>query len=474
MLSVGKGQGAFTQVGRFFPFLMVFLVLVACQGDPPVVSVTPVLSLETVEKSAPEWSRNAAIYEVNIRQYSEEGTLNEFRKSLPRLKRLGVKILWLMPVQPIGEKNRKGELGSYYSIRDYTGVNPEFGDLGDFKRLVREAHDEGMYVILDWVANHSAWDNDWARKHPDWYTQDSTGNMMPPVPDWHDVADLNYEKAGLRAAMMEAMAYWVRETDLDGFRCDVAEMVPMDFWRAVRQRLDGIKPVFMLAEGAVPELHQAFDMTYSWRVHQMMNAIAQGKKDATDLSALLMEESAEFPPDAYRMQFTSNHDENSWNGTVFERLGGGAETFAVLSAVIPGMPLIYSGQEAGLDKRLSFFDKDFIAWKSHPMFGIYQLLLAEKAVNKALWNGEAGGQLKQLPTDREKSVFAFVREKEGYAVLAVFNLGKTARDLKISGQIQPGTYRGLYQEEEIVVAPGSELAFNLPAWGYKVLVRHPQ
>ncbi|MCB0300864.1 MAG: alpha-amylase, partial [Calditrichaeota bacterium] len=209
--------------------------------------------MDAIQKKAPEWSQNATIYEVNLRQFSESGTIAAFQESLPRLKEMGVKILWLMPIQPIGEKNRKGTLGSYYSIKNYTAVNPEFGTLADFKNMVRAAHESGMFVILDWVANHTAWDHPWVSEHPDWFTRDSSGNMQPPVADWHDVVDLNYENHAMRAAMLDAVKFWVREADVDGFRCDVAEMVPLDFWRAARSALDVIKPVFMLAEGEKAE-----------------------------------------------------------------------------------------------------------------------------------------------------------------------------------------------------------------------------
>ncbi|UCG88033.1 MAG: alpha-amylase, partial [Gemmatimonadota bacterium] len=258
----------------------------SCDSDTTAESAAPVrTSLASVEKQAPEWSRNATIYEVNLRQYTEAGTFAEFEQHLPRLKEMGVEIVWLMPIHPIGVENRKGSLGSYYSVKDHTAVNPEFGDLEDLRRLVRRVHEMDMYLLLDWVANHTAWDHRWTDKHPDWYSTDADGDMIPPVPDWSDVVDLDYDNHDMRAAMIDAMRFWLREADVDGYRCDVAGMVPLDFWRAARAALDQIKPVFMLAEWDEPELHEAFDMTYSWGFHHLMNSVAQGEKDADDVQA---------------------------------------------------------------------------------------------------------------------------------------------------------------------------------------------
>ena len=296
--------------------------------------------------NSPEWSKNAVIYEVNVRQYTPEGTFNAFAAHLPRLKELGVDILWFMPITPIGELNRKGSLGSYYSVKDYRDVNPEFGTMEDFKNLVAQAHEQGMYVILDWVANHTAWDNYLVEQHPEWYAKNDNGEMISPF-DWSDVVQLDYNQPGLRDYMADALKFWVTEANVDGFRCDVAEMVPTDFWNRARAELDQIKPVFMLAEAEVPEHHEyAFDMSYGWEFHHIMNNIAKGTMNADNIQEYLTKEAGRFPANAYRMQFITNHDENSWNGTVFERLGDAVETMAVLSYTIPGMPLIYSGQES--------------------------------------------------------------------------------------------------------------------------------
>ncbi len=339
----------------------------------------------------PDWAKNASIYEVNIRQYTKEGTFKAFEAHLPRLKALGTDILWLMPIYPIGEKSRKGSLGSYYAVKDYLDVNSEYGTREDFKALVDKIHSMGMYVILDWVANHTAWDNKLIEDHPDWYTVDSTGKIVTPVEDWSDVADLNYENQDLRNYMTEALLFWVKEFGIDGYRCDVAGMVPVEFWNEARTELDKIKPVFMLAEWEDPVLlEKAFNMDYAWNLHHVMNSIAMGKKSVADLDQYFTTPEKVYPGNAIRMNFISNHDENSWNGTVWKRMGDATPSMAILSATIPGMPLIYSGQEAGLDKQLSFFEKDEIEWKEHGIGEIYKALFNLKKNNKALWNGHLG------------------------------------------------------------------------------------
>ncbi len=447
--------------------IIILFVLTTCTSQP--AEKPDPTTMETVQKQLPAWAENANIYEVNIRQYTEEGTISAFETHLPRLQEMGVKILWLMPIQPIGKKNRKGSLGSYYSISDYTAVNPEFGTLADVKRLVQRAHDLGMYVILDWVANHSAWDNPWV-ENEGWYTLDSTGNMMPPVPDWSDVADLNYDNHDMRAAMISAMKFWITETNMDGFRCDMAGMVPADFWRAARTALDGIKPMFMLAEGEGPQYHDAFDMSYTWEIHHTMRAIANGEKNANDIAGLILGKQESYPENAYLMQFTSNHDENSWQGTVYERLAGGVKTFAVLTATVPGMPLIYSGQETGLNKRLAFFEKDTINWENLSLADFYKTLLTLKTKNKALWNGNKGGELQQLNSGKDEAVFTFLRESGGDQVLVVLNLSNADQSMRLESDAISGNYRDIFGDGE-TVALEEKLVLDLKPWEYFVYER---
>ncbi|HDP67732.1 MAG TPA: alpha-amylase [Candidatus Marinimicrobia bacterium] len=417
----------------------------------------------------PDWSRNATIYEVNIRQFSQGGTFQEFEKSLPELKKMGIKILWLMPIHPIGEVHRKGNLGSYYAVRDYTDINPEFGTKADFRRLVEKTHELGMYLIIDWVANHAAWDNVWTKTHIEYFDRDTLGNHITEVKDWTDVIDLDYDNPDLRRVMTDAMKYWVKEFDIDGFRCDVAAMVPTDFWNNVRRELETIKPVFMLAEAYEPELHtQAFDMTYAWTYKDWMNAMAKGKKDVRQLDRLILKEQKMYHPDDYRMMFVTNHDLNSWDGTAYERLGDAAEICLVFICLFPGMPLVYNGQEAGLNKALSFFEKDLIPWQEHPNRELFTRLLNLKQTNQALWNGTAGGEFTRLKTSNDKQVFAFCRQKEQHKVIAVFNFSNQQQVVRIHHNKLEGEYINALTDSKLALSDKATLRLN--KWNYLVLV----
>lgn len=395
-----------------------------------------------------EWSRQATIYEVNVRQYSADSRFAAVTADLPRLKKMGVDILWLMPIHPIGEKNRKGPLGSYYAVRDYKAVNPEFGNLDDLRQLVKAAHGLGMKVIIDWVANHTAWDNPWVARHPDWYKKNAKGEIYavtwnpdtPKVEYWTDVVGLDYDNKALWAGMIDAMAYWLREADIDGFRCDVASAVPTPFWNEARAALDKIKPVFMLAEADKPDLQEAaFDMSYSWDFADILKKIAKGEADARELRAYFAQPKVAFPADSYRMRFTNNHDWDSWDGSDKELYGPAFEAVAVLAATVPGMPLVYSGQESRLDKRLEFFKKDPIAWRGYPLQDFYARLLKLKHAHPAMANGDAGGSMELLDTGNDK-VFAFKRVKGRDAVTVVVNVsGEPQRYQK--AVLKPWAYR---------------------------------
>ncbi len=414
----------------------------------------------------PEWSKNAVIYEVNIRQFTPEGTFAAFEKHLPDLKKLGVDILWFMPINPIGVLNRKGSLGSYYSVKDYKAVNPEFGTIDDFKKLVSKIHDAGMYVIIDWVANHTSWDNVWVNAHPEFFTKDKNGNFVPPIADWEDVIDLNYDNKELWNYMIDAMNFWVKENNIDGFRCDVAAMVPTEFWLEARKELLKSKnDIFMLAEANENYLHQVFNMTYNWPLKDLMNDVAQGKKEPSAIKEYFENEKKEYNVDDYRMVFTSNHDENSWNGTEYERLGDAAETFAVLCGTVKGMPLIYTGQEVGLNKRLRFFEKDTVDWEIKPIREIYTKLNSLKKSNKALWNGKAGGEMSFIETNN-KNVLAFTREKDGNSVISIFNLSPGTETIKIDFQKSDAKYFDVFDGSEITLDRILEL--KLDAWKYKI------
>lgn len=385
---------------------------------------------ETEVLGFPERAKNMVIYEVNIRQYTPEGTFNAFIEHLPRLEELGADILWVMPIQPIGEEKRKGGLGSYYSIKDYTAINPEFGTMEDFKNLVDEAHERGMLVILDWVANHTAWDHPWM-EIDGYHTKDSLGNVISPVPDWSDVADLNYENLHMQNDMIEALRFWVNEADIDGYRCDVAGFVPMEFWNRAKDSLDVDKDLFMLAEWDEPKMHKdAFHMTYGWGLHHYMNEVAKGHKNADSLVSFIKKDLERYPSDAIRMNFTTNHDENSWNGTVFERFGDGHKAFAVFAFTVQGMPLIYSGQEAGLDERLAFFEKDTIEWGDVKYQEFYTSLVDLKKNNPALFNGKYGGKPEFIDVGNPM-VIAYSREKGDNRVNVIINFSEENQSVSI-------------------------------------------
>jgi len=415
----------------------------------------------------PEWSKNLSIYEVNLRQYTPSGTFYDFEEHLPRLQSMGVGIIWLMPVQPIGVKNRKGNLGSYYSIKDYYGVNPEFGTADDFKHLVNKIHDLGMYVILDWVANHTAWDNVMIREHPEWYTQNIDGNFTSPVDDWTDVADLNYNNKKLQQYMIDAMKFWVQTMGIDGFRCDVAGMVPTEFWDTARSQLDSIKPVFMLAEWEDPALHEhAFDMTFAWEIHRTFNRIVNGEQYLHSVDMIVENDQRDYPKSAYRMLFTSNHDENTWNGTAIERLGDGLNVFTALTYTLPGMPLIYSGQEAGLNKRLLFFEKDNIPWKKDPAADLYRKLNRLKRENPALWNGEFGGDYTRVINSMDNMVMSFFRKKDKDKVMVMANLSSSPADFNLKLFIPNEEFVDIDSGEKIILTKMDQ--FHLPPWGYRI------
>lgn len=413
-----------------------------------------------------EWHKDATIYEVNIRQYTEEGSFNAFQEHLPRLKSLGVDILWLMPIHPIGEKNRKGEMGSYYSVRDYKDVNPNFGSKEDFKALVDAVHEQGMYLILDWVANHSSWDNHLIEEHPEWYTRDSTGQMVSPY-DWSDVADLDYSNDELRDYMSEALTYWVEEFDIDGYRCDVAGMVPVDFWERAVADMNKVMTVFMLAEdeAELELLDSAFHMHYGWEFHHKMNAVAQGKETVEDFYTYFDKSEGQMDPDDIKMNFLTNHDENSWNGTINERMGDARKAMAVVAWTVPGMPLIYTGQEIGIDKRLEFFKKDVVEWKDSPLEDFYTSLNELKADNKALFAGEFGGSFNILKSDIPSDTFVFKRVKDDNEVLVVTNLTPVEKSFTVEEAI--GTYLNHFTGKKTEL----DGTFDLPAWGYRVFVK---
>ncbi|HCD53063.1 MAG TPA: alpha-amlyase [Balneolaceae bacterium] len=424
-----------------------------------------------VKITHPEWSKNATIYQINTRQFTPEGTFSAAEKELPRLQELGADIIWLMPIHPIGEKNRKGTLGSPYAVKDYFGVNPEFGSEQDLRNFIHAAHELGMKVILDWVANHTAWDNPLTLEHPEWYERDYKGEFRPtPWWDWDDIINLDYSDPALREYMTRAMKYWVEEFNVDGYRCDVAGFVPVDFWNNVRKELDTIKPVFMLAEWESRDLHaEAFDMTYAWSWNEYMHAIAMGKANVSSLYKYYSWNESAFPESSFRMTFVSNHDKNAWDGTMFEQFGDALDAAIVLSVVGEGMPLIYNGQEAGNPKRLEFFEKDPIEWQDHYIGKLYKDLFALLKQNTALWHAEWGATMIRIPNNNELEILSFVRENEDDKVFAVFNFSDKQQMANFKEKLYYGTYTDYFTGEEYELGP--DFTLEMEPWSYKVYVK---
>lgn len=366
------------------------------------------------------WAKTANIYEVNIRQYTPEGTFTAFAKHLPRLQDMGVKILWLMPVTPISKEVMQGTLGSYYACSSYTEINHEYGSFDDFKSLIDEIHSLGMKVIIDWVANHTGWGHHWVNEHPDWYLKDAAGKFTE-LNGWHDVIDLNFGVKEMRLALIEAMQFWISRFDIDGFRCDMAHLVPLDFWMEARTACETIKPLFWLAECEVVAYHDVFDVTYSWDWMHQTEQFVKGLGSLHEVRNVLHSYS-QYPKGSQKLFFTSNHDENSWNGTEYEKYGDAAKAFAVFTCTFMGMPLIYSGQELPNHKRLLFFDKDLIEWKQNvQLHDFYKTLLNlhESAVI-------ADGETFILPTNKN-GIMAFLRKKGHEVVLVILNLSNEDR-----------------------------------------------
>jgi glycosidase len=386
-------------------FLVIALTIAGCSISGKKKELKPFVS----EVVHPEWSKNAVVYEVNIRQFTPEGTFNAFAEHLPRLKQLGVDILWLMPINPIGIKNRKEPLGSYYSVRDYKDVNPEFGNLDDFKNLVTKAHELGFHVIMDWVPNHSSWDNKLAAEHPEWYVKDAKGSFIPPLGfDWTDVIQFDWKNKELQDYMLNALKFWV-DLGVDGFRVDHPDLTPPEFWGKVRDELTRIKPVFMVAEneGQTAFLEKGFDMSYAWELHHLMNSIAQGKDSIKSLNNYYSRELSVFPQNVFRMVFLDNHDENSWSGTINSRMGVAQKAFAVFTFTTQGVPLLYNGQEVCLSKSLRFFERDTIKWDTCALTGFYKDLIKLKKSNLALSNGEFGAKMQMIKTNKDNQLYCF-------------------------------------------------------------------
>lgn len=407
---------------KIIPAFFLLMIVAAC-NEPSGPQTTK--NKNTMDTTAnKEWIKTTNIYEVNVRQYTEEGTFNAFLPHLPRLKAMGVKTLWFMPVTPIAQKNKKGSLGSPYACSDYTAINPEFGTLEDFKRLVKEAHAQGFKVIIDWVANHTGWDHRWTKEHPDWFEKDSATGDFKKASGMDDIIELDFKNAALRRAMIDAMKFWVTETDIDGYRCDLAFWVELDFWKEAKAELDKTKALYFLGELDPldnPDYMEVFDAAYTWTWMHKTKDFYQNSLPLSSLDSVLHRYDAAPGTKAW---FTTNHDENSWNGTEYEKYGDAAKPLAVFSATWKGVPLIYSGQELPNKKRLEFFEKDPIKWSDKfEMADFYKTLFALRAAHPAL---NTDVPVRRLRTSNEANIFAYQRKLGDREVVVILNLSKVS------------------------------------------------
>lgn len=436
------------------------------------------VQVKTLAPISEEVVAHSVLYEANIRQYSEEGTFNAFAQDLPVLKKMGVKILWLMPINPISTTKSKGPLGSYYAVSDYTKVNPEFGTLEDFKALVQKAHELGIYVILDWVPGHTGWDHHWIQEKSDYYLKNRKGEIIDPIDfrtgksfGWTDVADLNYNNLEMREELRQAMVYWVKETDIDGYRIDQAYAVPPVFYDKTIEALREIKPVFLLAETDIYHpgginLVSKFDATYDWPGHQLSKEIAQGRRSATNYHRHIQRTNRLYGAENILVNFISNHDENSWNGTVKESYGAADHAFMAMNFTLPGMPLIYSGQEYDLNKRLRFFEKDSFPKVAGKTMELLQQLGALKNNHRALAAGTSAGSYKRINTTRDNQILAFEREKEGDTLVVVANLSKDYAQFTMP---YAGSFKRYQDFKSKLLSPSYQ--YDMRPWEFWILIK---
>lgn len=469
---------------NIFMLLVLSMIITACNDK----SSDSQNNSENYEFALPEWASNATIYEVNTRHMTPEGNFKALQTHLERIRAMNVDILWLMPIHPISVEKRKATndlflsdiedpeerknyLGSPYSVADYRAINPDYGTMEDFKVLLAKAHELGMKLIIDWVPNHTGWDHPWITEHPDWYTQDADGNIIDPIDyntgkswGWVDVADLNYDNEEMRQEMIATMKFWIEEIGIDGFRVDVAHGIPQDFWDEACPELVKANPdIFLLAESAVPSNlnNKTFHADYGWSLHHLLNEIARSEKKASEIDEWLRNDRETYK-EGFHMHFTSNHDENTWAGTVFERMGDAHLTMAAFTVCFEGMPLLYSGMEEPMRKRLAFFTKDTIGFKDYAYSDFYTKLFDLKHNNKALGNGSYGGALQKWFDD--ENIFAFSRENEGDRIIAVFNMSADDQSFSVPEDVD------MVDAQEFTEVKWSEGdKISLAPWQYIIL-----
>ena len=418
----------------------------------------------------PKWSYSTNIYEVNVRQYTKEGTFNAFAAHLPRLKDMGVQVLWFMPVQPISQKGRIGSLGSYYAASDYSTINPEFGTTGDFKALIDQAHEMGFKCIMDFVADHAGNDHPWLLEHPEYFVKGPDNEFIHPH-GWSDVCEFNYSVPEVWKAMTDVLKFWISEYNIDGFRCDMAHLVPLDFWVYAKKKVSKLKEgLFWLAECEEPEYHQVFDATYTWKWMHASEEFYHQKMNLQSLLTVLYKAVTEFPCDAFRLYFTSNHDENSWNGTEYEKYGDAAKLLAAFSCTWDGIPLIYSGQELPNKKRLKFFEKDEIDWNGKfELHHFYKTLLTLKSTNKALRAGDPEVLTQIISHPEDHRVFAYLRKYKSSQVLVILNFCDQGLNFQVKNV--KGLFRNIFWNDDIDFELKGEVWLN--PWDFLVFERIP-
>jgi cyclomaltodextrinase / maltogenic alpha-amylase / neopullulanase len=425
------------------------------------------LAAQPVARHSPDWLRDGAIYEVNTRTFSASGDFRGVTEQLPRLKELGVNILWLMPIHPVGRERSKGTLGSPYAVRDYFAINPDYGTADDLRQLISEAHRGGFKVIIDIVANHTAWDSVMLQT-PGFYKHDAAGKIISPVPDWADVAALDYANPELRAYMTHMLVHWIKQFDLDGFRCDVAGMVPTDFWENARSELEKVKPeIMLLAEWHSPDLvRKAFDLDYSWPLHsKLTDVLENGTASARDLRKEWEEERRLYPKGALHLRFSDNHDEKRAIARFGER---GALAASALMFTLDGVPMLYNGMEVGdttesgapaLFERLPVFWQIAERRPEFPEF--YRMMIPLRRAHRALGQGETEW-LENSDPDR---IVTYVRRGAGEEFLVAINCSNRG----YSGRVQVAG--SSWTEETHSKSGGSVGNLQLAAWEFRIFHR---
>jgi glycosidase len=445
--------------------LIVFFIALAffaCKKEPAdhtIIPPPPDTTLYIVPKT-----EDIAMYEVNLRAYSATGDFQGVTSRLDEIKALGINVVWLMPIYPVGDSN---SVNSPYCVRNYKEVNPEFGSLDDFKELVKKAHQLDIAVVLDWVANHTSWDNPWVSSHKDWYTQDGNGNIIHPAgTNWLDVADLNFANQAMRLGMIDAMKYWVTATDIDGFRCDAADYIPFDFWKQAITALDSAfdKDLILLAEGARNDHFTAgFQMNYSWNFYNQVKKVFVENAAASSLITVHNSEYSGLPAGKQKLRFTTNHDESAWDKTPMVLFNGesGALAASVITIYLGGIPLIYGSQEVGVEETIPFFSHSSINWSLHPeMLAAYKKIINLRDSSESLKKGT-------LTSYAGTDVMAFRRSFESNEVLVIVNVRNSAKSYDVPAELENTAWKNPFDNSDVTLPASIDLA----AYEYKVLTK---